>query len=482
DIFKHIESLSFRYFDNSKTGQLLSRIVGDISEIGELSFRGPNDIIVCSVTMLGTMGILLYMNWKIALVICCLLVYKAFDTLTTNRRMKAAFRDNRAKMGDISAQVEDSISGIRLVKAFTNENYELHKFSGASRALLTTRVASYKILAKFSSSVSFFTNLIHVTLLIVGGWMIANGQLAISDFFAFLLYVGIFMKPVFRLTVLTEMYQRGMAGFHRFCEIMDEKPDFADTPEAQAYAKFKGEIELKEVTFSYEQSSKVITNVNLQVQAGEMIAFVGPTGAGKTTICNLIPRFYEIQSGSITIDGIDLKQIQIESLRRNVGIVQQDVFIFSDSVRDNIAYGKVEASQEEIVAAAKAAEAHEFIMKLPQGYATNIGERGVKLSGGQKQRIAIARIFLKNPPILILDEATSSLDNETERKIQRALMKLAENRTTLTIAHRLATIKQADRIVVLTEKGIVEVGRQEELLAKRGVYYALYQAQFTEEE
>lgn len=481
DIFKHIEGLSFRYFDNSKTGQLLSRIVGDISEVGELSFRGPNDLIVCSITMIGTMIILFYLNWKIALFVCVLLLGKAISMISTNRKMKQAFRENRAKMGDISAQVEDSISGIRLVKAFTNEEYELKKFSKASNNLLAARASSYKILAKFSSSVSFFTHLINITLLVVGGIMIAKEELLMSDFIAFFLYVGIFMKPVFRLMVFTEIYQRGMAGFYRFCEIMDEKPDFGDSAQAIECAQLDGNIVLKNVSFSYDESNNIISNVNLTVKAGEMIAFVGPTGAGKTTICSLIPRFYEIQQGSIEIDGINIKNFKLSSLRKNVGIVQQDVFIFSESIRDNIAYGKVGATDEEIIAAAKSAEAHEFIMKLPEGYATNIGERGVKLSGGQKQRVAIARIFLKNPPILILDEATSSLDNETERKIQKALTKLAENRTTLTIAHRLATIKKANKIVVLTDKGIEEEGTQAELLARQGIYYRLHQAQFAED-
>jgi len=335
-------------------------------------------------------------------------------------------------------------------------------------------------MARFASSVNFFTNFINVVLLLTGGIMIAYGTLQVSDFVAFLLYVTIFMRPVYRLTILMEVYQRGLAGFTRFCEIMDEKPDFGDAPGAVECQHVKGKITLSNVSFSYDENTKVISQVNLNIAPGEMVAFVGPTGAGKTTICNLIPRFYEVQTGHIFIDDQDIKNFKLASLRSQIGIVQQDVFIFSESVRENIAYGKLDATQEEIEQAAKLAEAHDFIMKLPQGYNTFIGERGVKLSGGQKQRIAIARIFLKNPPILILDEATSSLDNATEKKIQRALRKLSENRTTLTIAHRLATIKRADRIVVLTDKGIVEQGREPELLAKKGVYYQLYQAQFAD--
>lgn len=481
DLFKHLESLSFRYFDNSKTGQLMSRITGDIAEIGELSFRGPNDIIVCSLTMTGTIGILFFMNWKLAIFITILLLVKTAETIWTNRKMKASFKLNRVRAGEISAQVEDSLTGIRVVKAFTNEEFELQKFSKVSNALLDARVASYKILARFSSGISFFSSIINVAMLVIGGTMIAMGQLPVSDFVAFFLYVGsIFMKPVLRLTVFTEMYQRGMAGFARFCEIMDDKPDFADAPNAINCDRLQGNILFKDVTFSYDHSSKVVNNINLNIKAGEIIAFVGPTGAGKTTICNLIPRFYDVQKGAIYIDGIDIKNITLESLRRNIGIVQQDVFIFSENVHDNIAYGRIDATEEEIIAAAKASEAHEFITSLPDGYDTNIGERGVKLSGGQKQRISIARIFLKNPPILILDEATSSLDNETEKKIQRALNSLSKNRTTLIIAHRLATVQKADRIVVLTENGIVEQGKHEDLLSKKGVYYDLYQAQFTD--
>lgn len=481
DLFRHLESLSFRYFDNSKTGQLMSRITSDIAEIGELSFRGPNDIIVCSLTMTGTIVILFFMNWKLAIFITILLLVKTAETILTNRKMKASFKLNRVRAGEISAQVEDSLTGIRVVKAFTNEEFELQKFSKVSNALLDARVASYKILARFSSGISFFSSIINVAMLVIGGTMIAMGQLPVSDFVAFFLYVGsIFMKPVLRLTVFTEMYQRGMAGFARFCEIMDDKPDFADAPNAINCERLQGNIIFKNVTFSYDHSSKVINNINLNIKAGEIIAFVGPTGAGKTTICNLIPRFYDVQKGAIYIDGIDIKNITLESLRGNIGIVQQDVFIFSENVHDNIAYGRIDASEDEIIAAAKAAEAHEFITSLPDGYDTNIGERGVKLSGGQKQRISIARIFLKNPPILILDEATSSLDNETEKKIQRALNSLSKNRTTLIIAHRLATVQKADRIVVLTENGIVEQGKHEDLMAKKGVYYDLYQAQFTD--
>lgn len=478
DMFKHMESLTFRYFDNSKTGQLLSRIVGDLAEIGELAFRGPSDVIVCSVTMLGTVAILFAMQWQLALLVSALLLFKAYNTVSVGQRMKASFRENRARVGDISAQVEDSIMGIRLVKSFTNEAFELEKFLRTSDALLEVRKRSYRILARFLSGMNFFTQCTNAATLLAGGVLIARGTLSVSEFVAFLLYVGVFMKPVLRLTVLSEVYQRGMAGFHRFSEIMDERPDFADAPDAVDCGQLRGDIAFRDVSFSYDNRSKVVERVNLTVRAGEVVAFVGPTGAGKSTLCSLIPRFYEIQSGSLTIDGVDIRQMTQESLRKNIGIVQQDVFLFSDSVRDNIAYGRIGASEAEIVAAAKLANAHEFIEKLPDGYATFIGERGVKLSGGQKQRIAIARIFLKNPTILILDEATSALDNETEQKIQAALVELAKNRTTLVIAHRLATIRRADRILVVTEDGIAEEGDHDALMARQGIYHRLYQAQF----
>lgn len=486
DIFKHIESLSFRYFDNSKTGQLLSRVVGDISEIGMLAFRGPNDLIVCLFIMSGTLIILFCLNWRMALVTSILLLYKTYSTYSTNRKMKAAFRKNRVKVGNISGQVEDSISGIRLVKSFTNEAYELEKFKKTSNELLEAKVNTSKLIANFSSGVNYFTQITYVVILLYGGYLISNNLLELSDFITFFLYVNIFVRPVFRLTILAEVYQKGVAGFGRFCEIMDEKPALCEEgcqlkfngKELIHADKIDGAIEFKNVSFGYEKSKEILSNLNLKIECGERVAFVGPTGAGKSTIGNLIPRFYEVTDGAITIGGHDIREYDLKALRKNVGIVQQDVFIFSESIRENIAYGKIGATEDEIIAAAKEAEIHDFIMSLPKGYDTHIGERGVKISGGQKQRISIARIFLKNPPILILDEATSALDNETEKKIQKALNALSKNRTTLTIAHRLATIQKANKIFVLTNKGIEEEGTHEELLKKNGAYAKLYNAQF----
>ncbi len=480
NLFKHLTGLSFRYFDNSRTGQLLSRITGDISEIGDLAFRCLNDVVVCTITMIGTLGMLMYVNWQLGSVICFLLLLKTIESVSTNRKMKAAYRRNRVINGDISALVEDSISGIRVVQSFNNEDYEQHRFSKISNILYQAKVETYAIVAKFAGSVNYSTQIINVTILLLGGYMVVNNYLPLEDFVAFFLYVGTFMKPVFRLMLLMEVYQRGMAGYGRYKEIMEVQPDFTNALTARDYPNLKGNIVFDKVNFGYEPNNLILQDISFQVEAGQHVAFVGPTGMGKSTIASLIPRFYDITSGRITIDGIDIKNITMESLRNSIGVVQQDVFIFSDSVRENIAYGKVDATMEEIIAAAKAAEAHEFIMSLPNGYETNIGERGVKLSGGQKQRLSIARIFLKNPPVLILDEATSALDNETEKKIQAALNRLAENRTTIVIAHRLATVQKVNKIEVLTDKGIVEEGTHEELLARKGVYNELYVAQFKE--
>lgn len=486
DIFRHIESLSFKYFDNSKTGQLLSRVVGDISEIGMLAFRGPNDLIVCAFIMSGTLIIMFYLNWKLALMTSILLLYKTYSTYSTNREMKAAFRKNRKQVGNISGQVEDSISGIRLVKSFTNEEYELNKFEKSSNSLLDAKINASKLIARFSSGVNYFTHVTYVVILLYGGYLISNDQLDFSDFITFFLYVNIFIRPVFRITILAEVYQKGVAGFSRFCEIMDEKPALCEEgcqlkfngKELIHADKIDGDIEFKNVFFGYDESKNILTNLNIKIACGQRVAFVGTTGAGKSTIGNLIPRFYEVTEGSITIGEHDVREYDLQDLRKNVGIVQQDVFIFSESIRENIAYGKIGATDEEIINAAKEAEIHDFIMTLPEGYNTHIGERGVKISGGQKQRISIARIFLKNPPILILDEATSALDNETEKKIQKALNSLSKNRTTITIAHRLATIQKANKIFVLTSKGIEEEGTHNELLEKEGIYEKLYNAQF----
>ena len=477
DLFEHFQKMSFRYFDNAKTGQLLSRLTSDIAEIGELSFRGPNDVIVCCITMVGTIGILFWMNVYLGILIALLLITKTLHTVYVNKKMKAAFRDNRIKSGEITARAEESLGGIRLVKAFAQEEYELARFMEKSLDFLETRRKSYKILAYFSGSVNFFTNITNLLILACGGLLIAKDKLSLSDFVAFLLYVNLFMKPLLRLTVFTEMYQRGMAGFQRFYEIMEMQPEIIDNKNAIDCVQIRGEIEFDNLVFGYSEQRKVIKGFNLKITPGQTVAFVGETGAGKTTIASLLLRFYEPLSGKILIDGIDIRQYKQQELRRNIGIVQQDVFLFSDSVTHNIAYANPEAEQSEVENAARLAAADKFIEELPNKYATEIGERGVKLSGGQKQRLAIARVFLKNPPIVILDEATSSLDNHTEKLIQESLDRLAENRTTLIIAHRMSTIKNADKIIVLNNGEVAEIGTHSTLMSGGGLYYNLYNAQ-----
>ena len=477
DLFEHLQQMSFKYFDNAKTGQLLSRLTSDIAEIGELSFRGPNDIIVCCITMIGTIGILFWMNVYLGILIAVLLIAKTLHTVYVNKKMKAAFRENRIKSGEITARAEESLGGIRLVKAFAQEEYELARFMEKSLDFLETRRRSYKILAYFSGSVNFFTNITNLLILACGGLLIAKDKLSLSDFVAFLLYVNLFMKPLLRLTVFTEMYQRGMAGFQRFYEIMEMKPEIINQKDTVVCKKIRGEIEFDNLVFGYSDQKKVIKGFNLKIAPGQTVAFVGETGAGKTTIASLLLRFYDPLSGRILVDGIDIRQYKQQELRRNIGIVQQDVFLFSDSVTHNIAYAKPEAEQSEVENAARLAAADKFIEELPNKYATEIGGRGVKLSGGQKQRLAIARVFLKNPPIVILDEATSSLDNYTEKLIQESLDKLAENRTTLIIAHRMSTIKNADKIIVLNNGEVAEIGTHSTLMSGGGLYYNLYNAQ-----
>lgn len=476
DLFAHLERLSFSYYDNEKTGQLLSRITSDITETSELAFRGPNDFLICGVTMAGTLLIMLCLNWQLALLIGALLLFKTVQTFDTNRKMKAAFQNSRVKMGELSARAEESLSGIRLTKAFAREPYEEARFERQSDELRRTRAESYRLVAVFGSGMNFFTNFINVAVLLAGGAMIAWGRLSFSDFVAFLLYVNIFMKPVFRLTVLTEAYQRGMAGLRRFEEIMKTQPALRD-PVNPAELPARGDLAFEHVTFSYTDGHPVFDDLTLTIRAGETVAFVGETGSGKSTLVSLLLRFYDPTAGRITYGGVDLRKFAQRELRGGIGIVQQDSFLFSDTVAENIAYGKEGASEEEIHAAAKMAAADRFIRALPEGYATRVGERGVKLSGGQKQRIAIARVFLKNPPVAVFDEATSSLDTQTEGEIQETLGRLSKGRTTILIAHRLSTVQAADRILVLGGGKILEEGTHETLLARRGKYWELYQAQ-----
>ena len=479
DLFAHVQKLSFHYFDNQRVGQLVSRIVSDVGEIRELIFIAPNYLFVCTFMMLGTMAMLLYVNWQLALLVNVLLIGKAYDSMTTNRKMKKAGRAARVEVGNMNAQTTESLNAIRIVQSFTNEEAELTKLDASCQRLLQARKASFELLGHSNVSMVFFSNVTNLVIIVVGSMMIAYDMMQFSDLVTFLVYVAVFIRPVLRLNALVDIWQKGVAGYGRFEELLAEPLEIADEPGAEEAGALKGDICFEDVTFSYSGQEPVLEDFNLQIKAGESVAFVGGTGVGKSTVCNLLPRFYDLQEGRITIDGRDIRTMTLASLRSNIGLVQQDIFLFADTVRNNIAYGRLEATEEEIVATAKLAEVDRFVEQLPNKYDTQLGERGVKLSGGQKQRIAIARAFLKNPPIIILDEATSSLDNATEKAIQHSLDELAQNRTTLVVAHRLATIQNVDRIVVLGPKGsILEQGTHSELMSKQGEYYKLYNAQF----
>ena len=480
DIFRHVQRMSFHFFDNQRVGQLVSRIVSDVGEIRELIFLGPNYLLVCIVFMLGTISILFYINWQLALIVNLLLLVKAYDSVTTNRRLKEAGRAARREVGNLSAQTTESLNAIRLVQSFGNEELEDKRLAKVAARLLAAREESFGILSHSNTSMTFFSNITNLTIIVAGGVLITYGKMQFSDLVAFMLYVSIFVRPVLRLNALAEVYQKGVTSYQRFAELMQVQPEITDKPDALDAGVLKGNISFENITFGYNGKQPVLQNFSLQIRAGESVAFVGTTGVGKSTLCSLLPRFYEPQAGRITIDGVDIREITLASLRRNIGLVQQDIFLFADTVANNIAYGRPDATEAEIEQAARLAEADRFVEQLPEKYATQLGERGVKLSGGQKQRLAIARVFLKNPPILILDEATSSLDNETERAIQGALNDLSQNRTTLVVAHRLATIRHVDRIIVLSKDGIAEQGSHEELMALQGEYYRLYMAQFNE--
>ena len=478
EIFDHYQKLSFSFFDNQKVGQLMSRVTNDLFDISELFHHGPEDVVISLIKFIGTMVILLNIHTGLALCAAVSLPFMLVFAYVYNGKLKRAFKRNRDRIADINAQLEDSLSGVRVVKSFGNEDAEMGKFQSGNNAFLESKKSAYKIMGIYNSGMGVFTTLVTIVVVVAGAVFLTNKTLEVADLVTFMLYINNFTDPIKRLVSFTEQFQNGASGYERFLEIMNVEPDIVDDKHAVDVGTLQGDISIKNVMFHYvDTDTNVLSNLTLDIKAGEYVALVGSSGAGKTTMCSLIPRFYDVTSGEIDIDGMDIRKMTQKSLRRNIGIVQQDVYLFAGTVKDNIRYGKPDATDEEIIVAAKNANAHEFIMQLPDGYNTDIGQRGVKLSGGQKQRLSLARVFLKNPPILIFDEATSALDNESEKIVQDSLEHLAKNRTTLVIAHRLSTIRNAKRILVLTEDGIAEEGTHDELMAKNGVYANFYHIQ-----
>lgn len=477
-LFAHIQKLSFRFFDNTKTGHLIGRLTNDMNMIGEMAHHGPEDLFIAVMTLAGSFALMLSINWQLALLTFVVVPAILWVVIYFNQKMTKAIHQLFSDIGDFNARIEDNVGGIRVVKAFSNEAHEEAQFAVNNNRFRRTKLASYKLIARNGSISYVMMRFVTVFVMVCGTWFVIQGQLSYGEFVGFLLLTNVFFRPIEKINAIVESYPQGFAGFKRYTELLDTDPDVEDTPGAVEMKPFQREISYEQVSFGYDEDQKVLNGVSLTIRKGETIAFVGPSGAGKTTLCSLLPRFYEVEGGAIVIDGVDIRQVTQDSLRSQIGIVQQDVFLFSGTIRENIEYGKLGASEEEVWEAARRAHLDEFLRTLEQGMDTVIGERGVKLSGGQKQRLAIARMFLKNPPILILDEATSALDTETEQAIQQSLMELSQGRTTLIIAHRLATIKEADRIVVVTAEGIAEQGRHQELVAAGGVYSRLHQAQF----
>ncbi|WP_155593616.1 ABC transporter ATP-binding protein [Lysinibacillus cavernae] len=476
--FSHVQKLSFRYFDNNKTGHLVSRLTNDLMDIGELAHHGPEDIFIAAMTIIGTFGVMFYIDPTFTILIFLLVPIILILTIIFGKLMSKAFRQMFGDIADFNARVENNVSGIRVVQAFTNEDHEIKRFKVNNERFRMTKLFSYKVMAWNEAISGILTKVLSLFTLLVGAYFVLNGHLTNGDFIAFILLSGILLGPINKINMFIESYPRGMAGFRRYIEFLETEPEIADRPEAKDINEIDGEITFSNVSFGYAANNRALHQINLKVRPGETVALVGPSGAGKSTICSLLPRFYEVNEGSIKIDGLDIRDFKLQSLRSHIGIVQQDVFLFDGTIRENIAYGNLNASEEDIWYAAQRAQLTDVINALPEGMDTLIGERGVKLSGGQKQRLSIARIFLKNPKILILDEATSALDTETEQAIQQALNELSIGRTTLVIAHRLATIKDADRIVVVSKKGIIEEGTHEQLMERKNAYYGLYTAQF----
>lgn len=478
DLFNHFQRLPFSYYDKNNTGEMMSKIVSDLFDISELAHHGPENIFISLLKIIGSFILLSMINSKLTLILFIItLIMIAFSYLQ-NRKMHKVFMDNRKKIATVNARVQDSLSGIRIVKSFANEEIEEAKFSDSNLEFLSSKESSYNMMGIYQAGNSFFQGLLYTAVIIAGGYLIASNSMQIADLAIYALYIGILISPIEVLINSTEQFQKGYASFKRFVDILDETPEILNSPNAIDLTTVNGKIAFENVSFYYDKTNEVLNNVNLQIPAGKTIALVGPSGGGKTTLCSLIPRFYDVNSGQITIDDIDIKALTLKSLRNAIGIVQQDVYMFAGTVLENISYGNPTATFEEIVAAAKKANIHDFIMSLAKGYNSHVGEHGVKLSGGQKQRLAIARVFLKNPPILILDEATSALDNESEQHIQKSLEELATNRTTIVIAHRLSTIKNADEIIVINDNGIQEQGTHEKLLTQNGLYAKYYNMQF----
>ena len=476
--FDHLQKLSFRFYDNNKTGHLVARVTKDLEDIGEVAHHGPEDLFIALMTFVGAFALMFSVNWQLALITAVVVPITIWVTTRYGGRMTRTWRDLFGRVGEFNARIENNVGGMRVVQAFANEDHERQLFAEDNQKYRRTKLTAYRIMAA-SMSLSYLSmRVTQLVVMLAGSYFVLNGDLSNGGFVAFLLLVNVFFRPVEKINAVLETYPKGIAGFRRYTELLDIEPDIVDAPDAIDVGDLKGEIRYEDVTFGYSDHTKVLRNINLTIHAGETVAFVGPSGAGKTTISSLLPRFYEIDSGRITIDGIDIRDMTLTSLRREIGIVQQDIFLFAGTFRENIAYGRLGATEEEIREAARRARLDRVIDALPDGLDTMIGERGVKLSGGQKQRLSIARMFLKNPPILILDEATSALDTATEQAIQQSLNELADGRTTLVIAHRLATIKHADRIVVVDESGVAEQGRHDDLLQLDGVYRQLHDAQF----
>ena len=471
-LFEHYETLSFSYYNSHNSGQMMSKLVSDLFDIAEFAHHGPENLFISLIKIIGSFIFLFLINWRLAIPLAVIVVIMFFFSMKQNKRMQETFMENRRKIGDVNASLQDTLGGIRVVQSFANEEIEKKKFSKSNHAFLLSKDANYNCMGGFMGWNLFFQGMMYLVTLVFGGYLIAHGQMDPADLAMYALYIGIFISPIQILVELAEMIQKGFSGFRRFLDVMDTEPSIQDKPDARDLTDVKGLVSYEDVSFCYDDDDTPV------LPAGRSIALVGPSGGGKTTICNLLPRFYDVTGGRITIDGKDVRGLTLKSLRNNIGIVQQDVYLFCGTIKENIAYGKPGASMDEIVDAAKRANIHDFVMSLPDGYDTYVGERGTRLSGGQKQRISIARVFLKNPPILILDEATSALDNESERHIQKSLEALAKNRTTITIAHRLSTIRNADEIIVITENGIAERGSHQNLLKRNGIYAHYYKMQF----